>query len=179
MYVETTQVITLVLLTISLQNPRLVNGDDDLVTRLCKATTSYTGCRDCMVSVPGGVTTTDTGVLETVMTCATRAMDGLYQEAYAYQSKATDPALKDALDVCLDRNEATRPSMNEVVSKVRSRDFNSAKAIIISQILAVVNTCADDAKSKRVQLPLVVSNELEIVNDVWDGLVLKMLDSLR
>ncbi|KAK9669542.1 hypothetical protein RND81_13G138100 [Saponaria officinalis] len=180
MYTKTAQLVILVLLTISLQNPRSVNGEDDLVTRLCKSTSSSGECIDCVasVSVGRGIPTTDIGVVEDVMACGTNAIDHLYQDAYAYKSKATDPALKDALDVCHDRGEAAKQSINNQVTKdVRIRHFVSAKAIIISQI-QTVNSCAHAAKSKGVQLPQEMYRDLEIVNNIWSGMVLKMLDSL-
>ncbi|KAK9669541.1 hypothetical protein RND81_13G138000 [Saponaria officinalis] len=180
MYTKTAQLVILVLLTISLHNPRSVNGDDDLVTRLCKSTSSSAECRVCVasVSVDTGLPTTDIGVVEYVMACGTTAIEHVYKDAYAYKSKATDPALKDALHVCHDLGEAAKPSANQVRYDVRIRDFNSAKAIISSQILAV-NACADHAKSKGVQLPQEMYRDLEIVNNFWDGMVLKMLDSLH
>ena len=102
------------------------------------------------------------------MSCGATDIAELYRSTIATQQSVTDPVMKGALGVCLDRIIDAQNNIRGAADKVKSKDFKGVQGMINSQILAPIFSCTDAIKSKGLQVPDVVNNDISIVSRDWN-----------
>lgn len=166
------------LCTIFSQALMFIKADDELIARLCSATSYPNTCSNCLNSDPSSKTATDTGLVRISMLCAANDMNTLFQDTFIYQGNTTESTMKDALNYCLNQFEDAENKINNVSDEVQRRDFDGAKQRINDEILAEVVSCTNFLHSKGLPVPEIVSNDIDTVDRDWN-IVMEILGSLK
>ncbi|KAJ8449060.1 hypothetical protein Cgig2_004115 [Carnegiea gigantea] len=150
-------------------------ADEALINRLCNATPSPDACKTCLHTYPSS---DEVGIALSTMSCGATDIAELYRTTIGAQQSVTEPAMKGALGVCLDRITDAQNKIRGVADTVKSKDFKAAQGMIKSQILAPIFSCTDAIKSKGLQVPDAVNSGISTVARDWN-VVLSILGSIQ